>query len=193
MPRFLSRAGTNIDDLERQLARVGSGENDGTSIFNTHSENYNDDDEGNDDSDAGSDNGNTNEFDRSKHAASESTPLLSAYSLQQQLQTPHGAGLGTVSQHKHKHKHGRKHRYPGSSSSSNVLAKAPTAAAAAATSVVFSTSGTGSAARKLGTWDGVFLPVTLSIWGILVYVRMGFFLGQIGVIGTIASFVCGYL
>ncbi|KAJ2509112.1 hypothetical protein H4217_008409, partial [Coemansia sp. RSA 1939] len=27
MPRFLSRAGTNIDDLERQLARVGSAEN----------------------------------------------------------------------------------------------------------------------------------------------------------------------
>ncbi|KAJ1841050.1 hypothetical protein LPJ57_010413, partial [Coemansia sp. RSA 486] len=23
--------------------------------------------------------------------------------------------------------------------------------------------------RKLGTWDGVFLPVMLSIWGILVY------------------------
>ncbi|KAJ1755025.1 hypothetical protein LPJ77_006972, partial [Coemansia sp. RSA 2523] len=28
MARFLSRAGTNIDDLERQLARVGSNEND---------------------------------------------------------------------------------------------------------------------------------------------------------------------
>ncbi|KAJ2330566.1 hypothetical protein GGH91_006633, partial [Coemansia sp. RSA 2671] len=51
----------------------------------------------------------------------------------------------------------------------------------------------GAAARKLGTWDGVFLPVMLSIWGILVFVRMGYFLGQIGIIGTIASFVCGYL
>ncbi|KAJ1820082.1 hypothetical protein LPJ75_001029, partial [Coemansia sp. RSA 2598] len=47
--------------------------------------------------------------------------------------------------------------------------------------------------RKLGTWDGVFLPVMLSIWGILVYVRMGYFLGQIGIVGTICSFLCGYL
>ncbi|KAJ2187978.1 hypothetical protein EV181_002464, partial [Coemansia sp. RSA 532] len=47
--------------------------------------------------------------------------------------------------------------------------------------------------RKLGTWDGVFLPVMLSIWGILVYVRMGYFLSQVGIVGTAASFVCGYL
>ncbi|KAJ2695482.1 hypothetical protein H4R19_005842, partial [Coemansia spiralis] len=49
------------------------------------------------------------------------------------------------------------------------------------------------APRKLGTWDGVFLPVMLSIWGILVFVRMGYFLSQIGIIGTAASFACGYL
>ncbi|KAI8320028.1 hypothetical protein GQ54DRAFT_244249, partial [Martensiomyces pterosporus] len=49
------------------------------------------------------------------------------------------------------------------------------------------------APHKLGTWDGVFLPVMLSIWGILVFVRMGYFLSQVGIMGTIGSFVGGYL
>ncbi|KAJ2827223.1 hypothetical protein IWW50_001996, partial [Coemansia erecta] len=48
-------------------------------------------------------------------------------------------------------------------------------------------------ARKLGTWDGVFMLVMLSIWGILVYVHMGYFLSQVGIIGMATSFVCGYL
>ncbi|KAJ2853470.1 hypothetical protein J3B02_003128, partial [Coemansia erecta] len=38
MPRFLSRAGTNIDDLERQLARVGSVENDASSTNNDNAD-----------------------------------------------------------------------------------------------------------------------------------------------------------
>ncbi|KAI9501686.1 amino acid permease-domain-containing protein, partial [Coemansia spiralis] len=52
---------------------------------------------------------------------------------------------------------------------------------------------TSDAPRKLGTWDGVFMPVMLSIWGILVYVRMGYFLSQVGILGTIGGFGCGYL
>ncbi|KAJ2357650.1 hypothetical protein GGF43_001331, partial [Coemansia sp. RSA 2618] len=48
-------------------------------------------------------------------------------------------------------------------------------------------------ARKLGTWVGVFMPVMLSIWAILVYVHMGYLLSQVGIIGTATSFVCGYL
>ncbi|KAJ1915979.1 hypothetical protein H4219_004040 [Mycoemilia scoparia] len=45
---------------------------------------------------------------------------------------------------------------------------------------------------KLGTWDGVFLPVSLTIWGIIVFVRMGYFVGQIGILGTAGSFLVGY-
>ncbi|KAJ1725037.1 hypothetical protein LPJ53_000763 [Coemansia erecta] len=193
MPRFLSRAGTNIDDLERQLARVGSAENDEASSHNMHT-----DDEGS----AGSDSGNSNAPDTPRHAAGENTPLLSAYSSHQRSPAPGSPQYAYVSpqpqqkQHKHRHSHGhghgRKHRHSGGNRSSNEQASMPATAAAAA-SVVFSPAATASAPRKLGTWDGVFLPVTLSIWGILVYVRMGFFLGQIGIVGTIGSFVCGYL
>ncbi|KAJ2786541.1 hypothetical protein GGI15_001445 [Coemansia interrupta] len=180
MPRFLSRAGTNIDDLERQLARVGSAENDGASSHNsTHTD---------DTSDARSDSDGAPGTPR--HAAGEDTPLLPAYSSRQQWPSSQYDCVSPQQQQQQQqpHRHKAKQRHLGG----NGHATVPPATAAAA-SVVFSPAPTASAPRKLGTWDGVFLPVALSIWGILVYVRMGFFLGQLGVVGTIASFVCGYL
>ncbi|RKP38067.1 amino acid permease-domain-containing protein, partial [Dimargaris cristalligena] len=46
---------------------------------------------------------------------------------------------------------------------------------------------------KLGTFDGVFLPVCSSIWGIILFVRMGFAVGQAGIIGTAGIFLLSYL
>ncbi|KAJ2503007.1 hypothetical protein GGH96_000606 [Coemansia sp. RSA 1972] len=128
MARFLSRAGTNIDDLERQLARVGSNENDTGDEANV----------------------------ASTSKATEETALMASGHT---LQYVHGRMHGDASGHKGRHK-------------GDVVIPS---------------------VRKLGTWDGVFLPVMLSIWGILVYVRMGYFLSQVGIVGTAASFVCGYL
>ncbi|KAL2916318.1 hypothetical protein HK105_204074 [Polyrhizophydium stewartii] len=45
---------------------------------------------------------------------------------------------------------------------------------------------------KLGTFEGVFVPVVLSIWGIIVLLRYGFILGQAGLVATIAMFSLGY-
>ncbi|KAJ2664439.1 hypothetical protein IW148_002019 [Coemansia sp. RSA 1199] len=133
MARFLSRAGTNIDDLERQLARVGSNENDTGDEANV----------------------------ASSSKATEATALMAASDHTPQY--VHGRMHGDASGHKGRRKGGD--------------VEIPS----------------GGHARKLGTWDGVFLPVMLSIWGILVYVRMGYFLSQVGIVGTAASFVCGYL
>ncbi|KAJ2664548.1 hypothetical protein IWW48_000801 [Coemansia sp. RSA 1200] len=189
MPRFLSRAGTNIDDLERQLARVGSAENEEalsppadeagavapaterTPLIHR--------------SGPGSAS-HTLLLPRSPHSDSRSaddTPTQSVASpaaahtlltvgdgarqsllrLRQsdetQMQSQDGEGIGCLGAQ-------QQQRQPMTSS--------------------------GAAPRKLGTWDGVFMPVTLTIWGILVYVRMGFFISQVGVVGTIGSFVCGY-
>ncbi|KAJ2356741.1 hypothetical protein GGF43_001884, partial [Coemansia sp. RSA 2618] len=143
MARFLSRAGTNIDDLERQLARVGSNEND-----------------------ASADETNSSNLLGIHSTATEATALLGAASDQTQ-QYAHGRMHGDASGARSKGRRGDvEHRSAGA-------VAAP--------------------ARKLGTWDGVFMPVMLSIWGILVYVRMGYFLSQVGIVGTAASFVCGYL
>ncbi|KAJ2305908.1 hypothetical protein IWW55_001702, partial [Coemansia sp. RSA 2706] len=130
MARFLSRAGTNIDDLERQLARVGSNEN----------ENDTSADEANLHAAAGK-------------VAGETTALLTGDHAQYTQIGMRGDAGGRKRRDEHR----------------------------------------SGGVRKLGTWDGVFMPVMLSIWGILVYVRMGYFLSQVGVAGTVASFVCGYL
>ncbi|CAO1631510.1 unnamed protein product [Parajaminaea phylloscopi] len=46
--------------------------------------------------------------------------------------------------------------------------------------------------RKLGTWDGVFVPVSLNILGIILFLRFGFILGQAGLIGSLALLVVSY-
>ncbi|KAF9977577.1 hypothetical protein BGZ73_005560 [Actinomortierella ambigua] len=46
---------------------------------------------------------------------------------------------------------------------------------------------------KLGTFSGVFIPCVLSIWGIILFLRFGFIIGQVGVVGTMVMFVVGYL
>ncbi|KAJ2588458.1 hypothetical protein H4R99_007789 [Coemansia sp. RSA 1722] len=189
MPRFLSRAGTNIDDLERQLARVGSAENDASSI--------------NDDN------------------AGEGTALLSANSKQQSTaphstRGAHSPGYGSLSPSA-----GRTHspccqkqscldaslcdcsntlgvRIDGEEYASSQLSPLSMSQQQLQQQEQIPISHPPPQPqpppqRKLGTWDGVFLPVMLSIWGILVYVRMGYFLGQIGIVGTIGSFLCGYM
>ena len=46
--------------------------------------------------------------------------------------------------------------------------------------------------RKLGTWDGVFMPVTLNVLGIILFLRFGFILGQAGLIGALALLIGSY-
>ncbi|KAG0356577.1 hypothetical protein BG005_004483 [Podila minutissima] len=45
---------------------------------------------------------------------------------------------------------------------------------------------------KLGIFSGVFIPCVLSIWGIILFLRFGFIIGQAGVMGTLGMFVIGY-
>ncbi|PKI83832.1 hypothetical protein MVES1_002361 [Malassezia vespertilionis] len=47
-------------------------------------------------------------------------------------------------------------------------------------------------ARKLGTWDGVFMPVTLNVLGIILFLRFGFILGQVGLVGAIFLLMLSY-
>ena len=46
--------------------------------------------------------------------------------------------------------------------------------------------------RKLGTWDGVFMPVTLNVMGIILFLRFGFILGQTGLVGSLLLLVGSY-
>ncbi|KAI8348534.1 amino acid permease-domain-containing protein [Mortierella sp. GBAus27b] len=46
---------------------------------------------------------------------------------------------------------------------------------------------------KLGVVSGVFVPCVLSIWGIILFLRFGFIIGQAGVMGTLGMFIIGYL
>ncbi len=45
---------------------------------------------------------------------------------------------------------------------------------------------------KLGTWDGVFMPVSLNILGIILFLRFGFILGQAGLLGALFLLVLSY-
>ncbi|CAO1637358.1 unnamed protein product [Sympodiomycopsis kandeliae] len=54
------------------------------------------------------------------------------------------------------------------------------------------TSGLGVPPRKLGTWDGVFVPVTLNILGVILFLRFGFIMGQAGLVGSIALLLISY-
>ncbi|PWN40963.1 hypothetical protein IE81DRAFT_325052 [Ceraceosorus guamensis] len=46
--------------------------------------------------------------------------------------------------------------------------------------------------RKLGTWDGVFMPVSLNILGIILFLRFGFILGQAGLLGALLLLFVSY-
>lgn len=48
------------------------------------------------------------------------------------------------------------------------------------------------APRKLGTWDGVFMPVSLNILGIILFLRFGFILGQAGLLGALFLLALSY-
>ncbi|KAN0062471.1 hypothetical protein ACQY0O_005002 [Thecaphora frezii] len=48
------------------------------------------------------------------------------------------------------------------------------------------------APRKLGTWDGVFMPVSLNILGIILFLRFGFVLGQAGLLGSLFLLIVSY-
>jgi potassium/chloride transporter 9 len=41
---------------------------------------------------------------------------------------------------------------------------------------------------KMGTFTGVFIPTSLNIFSILVFLRFGFILGQVGVYGFVGKF-----
>ncbi|TPX69577.1 hypothetical protein SpCBS45565_g02294 [Spizellomyces sp. 'palustris'] len=59
-------------------------------------------------------------------------------------------------------------------------------------SSVLSASRVPTDTQKLGTLEGVFVPVCLSIWGVLVFLRFPWVVGQAGLVGTIALFTTGY-
>lgn len=46
---------------------------------------------------------------------------------------------------------------------------------------------------KLGTFDGVFLPTSLNVLSILMFLRFGFIVGQMGILGSILLLVMSYL
>jgi potassium/chloride transporter 9 len=41
--------------------------------------------------------------------------------------------------------------------------------------------------KKLGTFSGVFVPTTLNVLSILMFLRFGFILGQAGVLGILGE------
>jgi potassium/chloride transporter 9 len=42
--------------------------------------------------------------------------------------------------------------------------------------------------KKLGTFSGVFVPTTLNVLSILMFIRFGFILGQAGILGILGKF-----
>jgi solute carrier family 12 (potassium/chloride transporters), member 9 len=45
---------------------------------------------------------------------------------------------------------------------------------------------------KLGTFEGVFMPTTLNVMSILMFLRFGFILGQIGILGMLFLLILSY-
>lgn len=56
-----------------------------------------------------------------------------------------------------------------------------------------SKTSTKAVARKLETFDGVFLPTALNVLSILMFLRFGFIIGQMGILGTLFLLVLSYL
>ncbi|AET38017.1 Vhc1p Ecym_2271 [Eremothecium cymbalariae DBVPG len=46
--------------------------------------------------------------------------------------------------------------------------------------------------NKLGTFDGVFIPTTLNVLSILMFLRFGFIIGQMGILGTLFILIISY-
>lgn len=55
-----------------------------------------------------------------------------------------------------------------------------------------SKSGNSGDTSKLGTFEGVFIPTTLNVLSILMFLRFGFILGQIGILGMFFLLVLSY-
>ena len=47
--------------------------------------------------------------------------------------------------------------------------------------------------EKLGTFSGVFVPTSLNVLSILMFIRWGFILGQGGVVGMMGMLIVAYL
>lgn len=47
--------------------------------------------------------------------------------------------------------------------------------------------------NKLGTFDGVFIPTTLNVLSILMFLRFGFIIGQMGILGTFLLLILSFI
>lgn len=52
---------------------------------------------------------------------------------------------------------------------------------------------TTEAPTKLGTFDGVFIPTALNVLSILMFLRFGFIIGQLGILGSLGVLIMSYL
>ena len=58
-------------------------------------------------------------------------------------------------------------------------------------SAVFSDDAGAAGGKKFGTWDGVYVNVLLNIFGVIMFLRLGWVVGQAGIFQTIGMFVEG--